>query len=107
MTRKSDVGKLRLPHAVYDDIAPVLRVLGHANRLRIVDLLMRNRHRVGELAVTLGLAPNAVSQHLGIMRAHGIVRRRRRGREVLYSVVHPAAKSLLQCMWKTSAGEAE
>ena len=83
---------------VYDRVAPVLRVLGHADRLRMVNLLMRQELPVAELARTLRLAPNAVSQHLNIMRAHGIVHPRRRGRQVFYRVVHPAALSLLRCM---------
>ena len=77
----------------------MLRVLGHPVRLRIVNLLMRSQVPVADLAGTLKLAPNAVSQHLNIMRAHGIVTPTRRGRQVFYQVVHPAAKSLLQCMW--------
>lgn len=84
----------------YEKVAPVLRVLGHPDRLRMVDVLMREQLSVAQLAETLELAPNAVSQHLGIMRAHGIVRRQRRGRQVFYGVVHPAAQSLLRCMWR-------
>lgn len=84
----------------FDAVAPILRVLGHADRLRIVDELMRNSPAVGELAGRLGLAANAVSQHLNLLAAHGVVARQRRGRQVHYQVVHPAARSLLQCMWK-------
>ena len=80
----------------------MLRVLGHAERLRMVDVLMREELAVAALARMLGLAPNAVSQHLNIMRAHGIVHRQRRGRRVFYRVVHPAARSLLRCLWKNA-----
>jgi DNA-binding transcriptional ArsR family regulator len=78
----------------YDQVAPVLRVLGHADRLRMVDVLLRQDLPVAELAEQLALAANAVSQHLSIMRAHGIVRKQRRGRQVFYKVDHPAAKSV-------------
>jgi len=88
-----------------EDLAPVLRVLGHADRLRIVSMLQRERRiAVGDIARRLGLAPNAVSQHLGIMLAHGIVSRERDGRRVHYAVVHPAAVSLLECMRRQLAG---
>ena len=48
----------------------------------------------------VSITANAVSQHLSIMRAHGIVEKQRRGRRVYHKVVHPAAKSLLKCIWK-------
>lgn len=93
----------RLGARAYDQLAPVLRVLGHADRLRLVDLLLRGDLPVAELAGQLALAANAVSQHLSIMRAHGIVEKQRRGRRVFYKVIHPAAKSLLRCMWRNAA----
>lgn len=96
MTTKTD--KLSLPGDLFDHVAPVLRVLGHPDRLRLVDLLQQREIPVAELADTLGLAPNAVSQHLGKMLARGIVARRRKGKQVYYRVVHPAARSLLVCM---------
>ena len=90
--------ELSLPADLFDHVAPVLRVLGHPDRLRLVDLLLRREVPVSALAAALGLAPNAVSQHLGKMLARGIVARRRRGKQVYYRVVHPAARSLLVCM---------
>ena len=92
--------KPTLSDSVFDSVAPVLRVLGHPDRLRIVDLLMRREVTVADIAEELNLAPNAASQHLSGMAAHGIVARRRDGRCVYYRVVHPAAKSLLQCMYQ-------
>jgi DNA-binding transcriptional ArsR family regulator len=91
-----------LPEASFERIAPVLRVLGHPDRLRIVELLMREAVTVAELAERLGLAQNAVSQHLSGMAAHEIVARKREGRCVYYSVVHPAARSLMQCMYRNT-----
>lgn len=79
-------------------LAPVLKVLGHADRLRIVDVLTRRSASVGDLAETLELAPNAVSQHLNMMLARGILSRRREGRRVYYDVVHPAALTLMRCI---------
>jgi len=98
MTKRKTSADLDLGEPVFEAIAPVLRVLGHPDRLRIVSLLSGGQVTVAEVADTLRLAPNAVSQHLNIMRAHGIVRGVREGRKMYYHVVHPAAASLLQCM---------
>ncbi|HDZ20336.1 hypothetical protein LCGC14_0535920 [marine sediment metagenome] len=101
MTTKARA-KPSLPDEVFSKIAPVLRVLGHPDRLRIVDLLLREDVTVADVAERLDLAPNAVSQHLSGMAAHSIVRRHRDGRRVYYRVVHPVAKSLLQCMYRNA-----
>ena len=88
----------KLDDSVFEAVAPVLRVLGHPDRLGIVEILSRRQVTVTEVARAVGLAPSAVSQHLGTMLARGIVARRRKGRRVYYRVVHPAARSLLRCM---------
>ena len=82
------------------ETAAVLRVLGHPDRLRMLSLLMRRDMPVCELAETLGLAPNAVSQHLGLLEARGVVSRRRSGRYVHYRASHRIAKTLIRCMWR-------
>ncbi len=91
-----------MPEMSFERIAPVLKVLGHPDRLRIVELLMREEVTVTDLAERLGLAGNAVSQHLSGMAAHEIVARRREGRCVYYSVIHPAARNLMQCMYRNA-----
>jgi len=80
--------------------AAVLRVIGHPVRLRLLMLLMRKKRPVCALAEALSLAHNAVSQHLKLMEARGVVSRRRRGRYVYYEVSHPIAETLIQCMWR-------
>jgi len=102
MIDKTLTGRPTLAETACQRVAPVLRVLGHADRLRMADLLLRGEMSVADLARTLKLAPNAVSQHLNIMLAHGILQRSRRGRCVIYSVVHPAAKTLVRCMWRNA-----
>jgi ArsR family transcriptional regulator, zinc-responsive transcriptional repressor len=87
-----------LPFGVLDGVAGVLRVLGHPHRLRIIELLSARPMNVGELTDELSLAQNAVSQHLGFMKAHGIVAATRKGRSVYYRVVSPHARSLLACI---------
>jgi ArsR family transcriptional regulator len=83
---------------VLEKAASVLRVLSHPHRLKIVELLQDRRMTVGELSESLGLAQNAVSQHLNSMKLHGILGRDRDGRKVYYSVVHPHAATVLGCI---------
>lgn len=87
-----------IPMPTLESAAQVLRVLAHAQRLKMVELLLEQPLSVGELAEAVGLAPAAASQHLNNMRAHGIVDSRRQGRLVHYEVVNANAKQLIQCL---------
>lgn len=83
-----------------EESARVLRVLAHPHRLKFVELLMAGRLSVGELAEAVGLPPNAVSQHLNHMRAHGILDVDREGRVAYYRVENPSVINVIQCIHK-------
>ncbi len=87
-----------IPMATLEQSAAVMRVLAHPHRLRICELLMAERVSVNDLARHLSLASNAVSQHLNIMKAHGLVTCEREGKVVYYRVCDPRASWLLQCI---------
>jgi len=90
---------------VLERAAAVMRVLAHPHRLRICELLLGGDVSVGELAEHLDMPQNAVSQHLAIMRAHGLVARERGGKVAYYRVVHPSAGWLLSCIRRHARGE--
>jgi DNA-binding transcriptional ArsR family regulator len=87
-----------LPQPLLDQVAETLRVIAHPVRLKIIELLMRHELSVGELADHLKIPPSIVSQHLTHLRAHGVLTRRREGRQAYYEVDHPAAVGVLQCI---------
>jgi DNA-binding transcriptional ArsR family regulator len=93
-----------LPEETLIQAAAVLRVLGHPHRLRLVELLMTRRRSVNELAEELDLAQSAVSQHLGHMRAQGIVDAQRNGRCVWYRIVNPNACNVIRCIRRHGDG---
>lgn len=80
--------------------AELLRALASALRIRIVTHLGEaGPHRVQDLVDHLGVAQPLVSQHLKVLRAAGIVRGERHGREIMYSltdhhVAHIAADAV-------------
>jgi DNA-binding transcriptional ArsR family regulator len=87
-----------IPMERLEKAVEVLRVLAHPHRLRICDLLLCDRMAVGELAEHLEIPPNAVSQHLNLMKAHGILDREREGKTVYYKVVDQHPCWLLDCI---------
>jgi len=68
------------------NVAALFRVLGDGSRCRLIyALLEREEICVGELATELGMSESNVSHHLSVLRAHGLVRFRRDGKQVFYA----------------------
>jgi len=66
--------------------ALLLRTLGHPVRLRIAAGLARKCACVKEIWECLEMPQAVVSQHLKLMRKHGLLEARREGTKVCYSV---------------------
>ena len=70
--------------------AEICKVLTDPKRLRLLHALRDGERTVGDLAAVLGIPlPNA-SQHLGVLRAAGLVDGRREGTSVRYRLAEPA-----------------
>lgn len=87
-----------MPHL--ERVAAGLRVLAHPHRLRMCELLIGGRLSVSAIAEQIGIASNAASQHLGIMKAHGLLASERDGKTVFYRVVDPRACWIIECIRK-------
>lgn len=94
--------RTRIAPEVLERVASALRVLAHPHRLRIVELLEADDLSVGQLAAELGIPQAACSQHLNRMRAHGLLRAQREGKEVYYQIANPQALSVLGCIRKNN-----
>jgi DNA-binding transcriptional ArsR family regulator len=94
-----------LPMEVLERAAAGLRVLAHPHRLRMCDILARERVSVNALARHLDIPSNAVSQHLNMMKAHGIVASEREGKTVYYRVADSRAIWLLGCIRQHCSGK--
>jgi ArsR family transcriptional regulator, arsenate/arsenite/antimonite-responsive transcriptional repressor len=64
----------------------VTRALSDPGRVKIVKLLQQRELCVCELRAALGLAQPTVSKHLGILEEAGLIRRRKEGLWVNYSL---------------------
>jgi DNA-binding transcriptional ArsR family regulator len=72
--------------ATLDGLTEIFRVLADPTRLRILDALSRGELCVGDLAAQLGVTESAVSHQLRLLRNARIVRARRDGRMIFYSL---------------------
>lgn len=76
---------IRLP-VHEDECAAILRVLGDATRLKVVQQLFRGPRRVGELNEAIDVEQSLLSHHLRVLRDAGIVEAKRDGKGVLYQL---------------------
>ncbi len=65
-------------------IVKSLRVLGDANRLRMLLLLVREELSVAELQEILGMGQSSISTHLAQLKHAGLVEDRRTGKNIWY-----------------------
>ena len=79
----------------FEKAAEKLKVLAHADRLRIMVALCGGEACVNDLCEKMGILQTTLSQHLGVLRRTGLVKRRRRGRRVFYSV---ADRAVARCV---------
>jgi ArsR family transcriptional regulator len=75
-----------LPAATVEEIAATFSVLGDPTRIRILDALAAGELCVCDIATLVGISESAVSHQLRLLRGMRLVRPRRAGRQVFYSV---------------------
>ena len=69
--------------------AEVCKALASAKRLEIIYALKDGEMSAGGITETLGLKKANVSQHLSILRSCGVVKGRRDGVSIYYSISNP------------------
>ena len=85
----SDIQVLRqelLSEASVAALAETFKVLGDTTRVRILDAISRTELCVGDIATLLGLSESAVSHQLRLLRGMRLVRPRRAGQLIFYTL---------------------
>ena len=85
-----------LPEAVFSDAADFFKVMGDRTRFRILFALDRHELCVCDLANLLDMSVSAVSHQLARLREHKLVRSRRDGKNVFYSLADDHVRLMLK-----------
>ena len=83
------------------------RALGDETRLRLLELLTTGERSVAALMADTGLGQSLVSHHLRALRQAGLVRDRRDGRWVYYSIAEPALTSTRLTLYELQPARSE
>ncbi len=87
--------KRRNDEAQLQAVAEIFKTLSDPTRLRILGRLARSEACVHELCAALAMSQTAVSHQLRLLRVARLVRPRRAGREIFYSLKDEHVMSLV------------
>lgn len=77
------------------DLAEFFRVFGDTTRIRILYVLMCSEVCVCDIANLLGMTQSAISHQLRILKQMDLVKNRREGKTIFYSLADGHIKSIL------------
>jgi len=83
-----------IPSGQVHHLAELFKTLGDPTRVRIMDALAKNEFCVCDLAELLRLSQSATSHQLRVLRSNNLVKYRREGKMVYYSLDDEHVKSL-------------
>jgi DNA-binding transcriptional ArsR family regulator len=83
-------------HEGFVEAAELFKVLGDPTRLRILDALSGGEMRVQDIAGSLGMTQSAISHQLHTLKDHRVVKSRREGRWIYYSIDDAHVRELFE-----------
>lgn len=104
-------GRARSPRSFSDEaldlVATRFKVLSEPTRLRILNALRKGERTVSDLAEATGTSQANVSKHLGILRRHDLVSRRKEGVHTHYRLTDEATFELCELVCESLEEELE
>lgn len=89
------------------EAAGLLKVLAHEGRLLVMCHLSGGELSVGEINERVALSQSALSQHLAVLRAEGLVVTRRQGQSIFYRLADTGARQVLAVLHDLYCGAAQ
>lgn len=86
MTQTHPIQSTLLPDDLLLDVAATFKALGDPTRAQLVYLLTQQEYSVNQLSELVPVSASAVSHHLAKLRAIRLVRTRREGTQIFYSI---------------------
>lgn len=78
------------------EMAEFFKIFGDGTRIRVLQTLMEGEKNVGDLAEVLEMSQSAVSHQLRVLRQNDLVKYRKEGKVVFYSLDDEHVENVLQ-----------
>ena len=79
------------------DLADLFKIFGDSTRLGILFTLLDGEMRVCDIAETLGMTLSAISHQLRTLKQARLVKARREGKTVYYSLADDHVRAIIDC----------
>ena len=76
------------------DLAEFFKVFGDSTRIKILFLLFETEMSVGDIATALDMTQSAISHQLKILKTSKLVKSRREGKSIFYSLADEHVKTI-------------
>lgn len=86
------------------EAADLLKVMAHPERLMVLCQLTKGEVGVGALQTSSVLSQSAFSQHLTVLRKHGLIKSRKESQQVFYSLDDERVVQLIHNLQSTFCG---
>ncbi len=77
----------------------LLKAMSNQTRLMILCQLLHGEKTAGELDSLTNLSQSALSQHLAVLRDHGLVQTRRESQNIFYSIEGDKPKAIIEVLY--------
>ena len=71
---------------IFNDVSNFFKIIGDTTRTKILFALDNNEMCVCDIANTLGMSKSSISHQLSVLKENGIIKSRRSGKEVYYTL---------------------
>ena len=78
------------------DLAELFKIFGDSTRIRILFVLFEAEVCVCDMAAILGMTQSAISHQLRILKANRLVKTRRDGKQIFYSLDDEHVRSIIE-----------
>ncbi|MCW8915380.1 MAG: metalloregulator ArsR/SmtB family transcription factor [Magnetovibrio sp.] len=78
----------------------LLKAMSNQTRLMILCQLLHGEKTAGELDSLTSLSQSALSQHLAVLRDHGLVSTRRESQNIFYSIDGDKPKAIIEVLYQ-------
>ena len=84
------------PEEELQDLAEFFKVFGDGTRLKILYVLLSSEMCVYDIAAVLGMSQSAISHQLRILKQNKLVKSRREGKSVFYSLADDHVRTIIE-----------
>lgn len=84
------------PKETLEQIAELFKAFGDSTRVQILSLLAQQERCVGDIADAVELSQSAISHQLRILKQMHLIKFRREGKNILYSLADDHVRTILQ-----------